>query len=176
MNAFTEIICPCTTRQARYKKYTGSPDALTPPSGSYSWTWTWPEPERCLRPSWAMFVARHASSDMGTYSPSLSLGTGISAHWILTENHMWSLLGHMINTKTVEITQRHKAERQSVEVKCSSFSWQTIIGKLTIYMYCQTFTCKISIYSHICHDSSAKFILKKKKKSNEIICSKSVRT
>jgi hypothetical protein len=28
-----EIICPCTTRQAHYKKY--SPDALTPPSGSY---------------------------------------------------------------------------------------------------------------------------------------------
>jgi hypothetical protein len=46
MSAYTEIICPCTTRQARYKKY--SPDAQTPPSGSYS--------------------------------PSLSLGTGISTY------------------------------------------------------------------------------------------------
>jgi hypothetical protein len=45
MSAYTEIICPCTTRQAQYQKY--SPDALTPPSFSYS--------------------------------PSLSLGTGIEA-------------------------------------------------------------------------------------------------
>jgi hypothetical protein len=47
MSAYTKIICPCTTGQARYNNY--SPDTLTPPSGSYS--------------------------------PSLSLGTGISAHW-----------------------------------------------------------------------------------------------
>jgi hypothetical protein len=46
MSADTDIICPCTTRPTRYKKY--SPDALKPPSSSCS--------------------------------PSLSLGTGISAH------------------------------------------------------------------------------------------------
>jgi hypothetical protein len=34
MSAYTEIICPCTMRQAHCKKY--SPDALMPPSGSYS--------------------------------------------------------------------------------------------------------------------------------------------
>jgi hypothetical protein len=33
MSAYTKIICPCTKRQAGYKKY--SPDALTPPSRSY---------------------------------------------------------------------------------------------------------------------------------------------
>jgi hypothetical protein len=32
MSVYSEFICPCTTRQARYKKY--SPDTLTPPSGS----------------------------------------------------------------------------------------------------------------------------------------------
>jgi hypothetical protein len=49
MSAYAEIICPCTTCQTRLKKY--SPDALTPPSGSYS--------------------------------PSLSLETGMSARWCL---------------------------------------------------------------------------------------------
>jgi hypothetical protein len=34
LSAYTEIICPCTTRWTGYKKY--SPDALMPPSGSYS--------------------------------------------------------------------------------------------------------------------------------------------
>jgi hypothetical protein len=34
MSAYTEIICPCAIRQARYKK--SSPDLLTPPSGGYS--------------------------------------------------------------------------------------------------------------------------------------------
>jgi hypothetical protein len=34
MSADTEIICPCTTCQTRYKKY--GPDALTPPSGGNS--------------------------------------------------------------------------------------------------------------------------------------------
>jgi hypothetical protein len=52
MSAYTEIICPCTMRQARYKKY--SPDTLMPPSRSYS--------------------------------PPLSLGTSISAHWAKGDN------------------------------------------------------------------------------------------
>jgi hypothetical protein len=34
MSEYTKIICPYTMRSARYKKY--RPDALTPPSGSYS--------------------------------------------------------------------------------------------------------------------------------------------
>jgi hypothetical protein len=54
MSAYTEIVCPCTTRQARYKKY--RPGALTPPRSSYS--------------------------------PSLSLGTGVdlSAHYNHIDN------------------------------------------------------------------------------------------
>jgi hypothetical protein len=33
MSAYTEIICPYTTRQTQYEKY--SPDPLTSPNGSY---------------------------------------------------------------------------------------------------------------------------------------------
>jgi hypothetical protein len=57
MSAYTEIICPCTTHQAQYKKYSSA--ALTPPSGSYS--------------------------------PSLKLGTGISAHW-LPQSKLYSIV------------------------------------------------------------------------------------
>jgi hypothetical protein len=75
MSAYTEIICPYTTRQTQYKKY--SPDTLTPPSNSYS--------------------------------PSLLLGTGISAHGTVTVFIPWDteMSWEMYLLYTLKTTLQH---------------------------------------------------------------------